>query len=176
MARELEISPWEALLKSVRLAAARVAWVDDRLDEAARAADGDPADRTVLELLKHSRLERKLLAGTAKAAIDAGVAERMVQQVELEGKVLADALDVALTAAGVGPDARLAALEAAHRSLTATVEPETGAWAVPGTTSGPTGGGPGGPYVSGEPTPERGADDVPDDGPSTGLDGPDADA
>lgn len=158
MSEELDVSPWEALLLSVRLAAARVRWVDDRLDEAARAADGDPGNETMLTLLKHSRLERQLMARVAKAAIDAGVAERLVQQVELEGKVLADALDVALTAAGVGPDGRLAALEAAHRSLTATVEPGSGAWAVPGVGSGPLDGAQDVPHVSEDPTPESGAD------------------
>jgi nucleotide-binding universal stress UspA family protein len=136
MARELDVSPWEALLLAVRLAAARVAWVDDQLRSTANAEDGNPTDHRVLRLLDESRRERRLLASTAKAAIDAGVAERVVRQIELEGKVLADALDAALVATGAGPEARLVALEAAHRHLTATMEPGGAVWGVPGASEG----------------------------------------
>ena len=41
IAREEHITPWDALLKSVRLAAGRVSWVDEQLTQAVRANDGD---------------------------------------------------------------------------------------------------------------------------------------
>lgn len=158
MSRELDVSPWEALTMAVRIAAARVAWVDEELRQATLRHDGEPTDHHVLELLQQSRHERKLLATTAKSAIDAGVAERLVRQVELEGKVLADALDVALTAAGLDEAHRLLALEAAHRRLVATVGAEDGAWAVPGTASPPLGASDVERYVDRERGPESGTD------------------
>jgi hypothetical protein len=118
VAAEYGINPWEALLLSVRLAAGRVAWVDQQLTESTRAADGDVAnDKVVQRWLKESRFERTLLARTAKAAIDAGVAERMVRQVELEGRLLAEALGHALDAIELTPEQRLAAMDAAHNYL-----------------------------------------------------------
>lgn len=137
MARELDVSPWDALLLAVRVAAARVTWVDEQLRSVTAATDGDPTDVRVLELLRQSRAERRLMAQSAKAAIDAGVAERLVRQVELEGRVLADALDAALAAVGASPDARLNALEAAHRTLAATVDPESGVFGVSAPRSAP---------------------------------------
>jgi hypothetical protein len=118
VAQEFGINPWEALLLSVRLAAGRVAWVDQQLTEATRAADGDVANSKVVQRwLKESRYERTLLGRTAKAAIDAGVAERLVRQVELEGRLLAEALAHALDAIELTPEQRLAAMDAAHNYL-----------------------------------------------------------
>lgn len=119
VARELAITPWEALLKGVRLAAGRVAWVDTQLDEATRREDGDMNAPIVAKWLKESRLERTLLAKMAKAAIDGGVAERMVRQVELEGELVAAAVVKALDALDLTAEQRTLALEAAHAQLLA---------------------------------------------------------
>jgi hypothetical protein len=160
MARELDVSPWEALTMSVRIAAARVAWVDEELRKRTLALDGaDVAtDEGVLELLHQSRLERKLMAASAKAAIDAGVAERLVRQVELEGKVLADALDAALAAVALTPDQRLVALEAAHRNLVATVPDDAGVFRVSDTFSADDVGGPDATDPDAGPGPESGTE------------------
>lgn len=119
VARELNVSPWDALLKATRLAAGRVAWVDLQLDEATRANDGDAGTPAVRNWLKESRLERTLLARTAKAAIDAGVAERLVRQVELEGRLVAEVLGRTLDALELTAEQRQTAFATAHRELLA---------------------------------------------------------
>lgn len=117
VARELDVSPWDALLLSTRLAAGRVAWVDQQLVEATRAADGDQGGPAVARWLKESRLERTLLARTAKAAVDAGVAERLVRQVELEGRLVAEVLGRTLDALELTAEQRQVAFATAHREL-----------------------------------------------------------
>lgn len=126
VARELNISPWEALLKNVRLAAGRVAWVDEQLSEVVRSNDGDMNKPEVARWLKESRLERTLMAKMAKAAIDGGVAERMVRQVELEGQLVATAVIAALDKLDfLTTDQRTLALEAAHQKLLSAEDDQT---------------------------------------------------
>lgn len=146
VAGEYEISPWEALTLTVRLAAQRVAWVDAQLRDAVSAADGDVSgSAAVRRWLRESRLERAQLGRTAKAAIDAGVAERLVRQVELEGRLLAEALARALDALDLDPDQRLRALEAAHEHLLGA-DADTPARELPaGTGEDPPSAGPRGP-------------------------------
>jgi hypothetical protein len=117
VARELDINPWEALLKNVRLAAGRVAWVDEQLSEAVRRNDGDMNKPEIARWLKESRLERTLMAKMAKAAIDGGVAERLVRQTELEGQLVAAAVLAALDKLELSIEQRTLALEAAHNQL-----------------------------------------------------------
>jgi hypothetical protein len=123
----LNVSPWDALLLSTRLAAGRVAWVDLQLDEATRANDGDVDTPAVRRWLKESRLERTLLARTAKAAIDAGVAERLVRQVELEGRLVAEVLGRTLDALELTAEQRQTAFATAHRELLALEASDGGA-------------------------------------------------
>ena len=126
VARELNISPWEALLKNVRLAAGRVAWVDGQLSEAVHRNDGDMNKPEVARWLKESRLERTLMAKMAKAAIDGGVAERMVRQVELEGQLVAAAVVAALDKLDfLTTEQRTLALETAHAHLLSLEEDQT---------------------------------------------------
>lgn len=125
VARELNISPWEALLKNVRLAAGRVAWVDGQLSEAVSRNDGDMQKPEVARWLKESRLERTLMAKMAKAAIDGGVAERMVRQVELEGQLVAAAVVAALDKLELTIEQRTLALETAHQHLLSLEEDQT---------------------------------------------------
>lgn len=117
VARELDVSPWDALLLAVRRAAGRVAWVDEQLTASTRANDGDSGAREVMKWLAESRKERALLARTAKAAVDAGVAERLVRQVELEGQVVAEVLGRVLDRLGLDPDQRQLAFATAHEEL-----------------------------------------------------------
>jgi hypothetical protein len=135
VARELHVSPWDALLLATRLAAGRVAWVDQQLVEATRAADGDAAGSTVRRWLDESRRERALLARTAKAAVDAGVAERLVRQVELEGRLVAEVLGRTLDALELTAEQRQVAFATAHRELLALeadgTEPGSGGPAGP---------------------------------------------
>lgn len=148
VARELNVSPWEALLKGVRLAAGRVAWVDAQLERAVREAttgenDGGTADTVaVSRWMTESRKERALMARTAAAAINAGVAERMVRQVELEGQIVAEVLGRVIDKLGLEPDKRMFAFEEAHRQLLVLESPSGEPIEVQGTWN-PTGDGDG---------------------------------
>ena len=130
VARELNVTPWEALLKSVRLAAGRSAWVDAQLQRAVEDAttgenDGGTADSPqVMRWLTESRKERTLLARFAKAAIDAGVAERLVRNVELEGQVIAEVIGKVIDQLGLPSEQRIAAFNAAHVHLAALESPD----------------------------------------------------
>jgi hypothetical protein len=117
VARELEITPWEALLQSVRLAAGRVKWVDEQLADAVRRNDGDVDTAEVRRWLGESRKERMLMARVSKAAIDSGIAERVVRQVEVEGRAVAAAVAAALDRLNLPHEQRVVALEAAHARL-----------------------------------------------------------
>lgn len=143
IADELNVSPWDALLTEVRRSAGRCAWLDQRLADAAErddsrreleravSDDGTPSDDDgglppgLRALLRESRAERRHLAVVAKGAIDAGVAERLVRQVELEGQLVAAALVAGLDALNLTADQRSAALAAAHQKLLA-IEPGKG--------------------------------------------------
>jgi hypothetical protein len=132
IARELNVTPWEALLKSVRIAAGRAAWVDQQLADAVRRNDGEPGTPEVKGWLKESRLERTLLARMAKAAVDAGVAERLVRQTELEGEIVAEVLGRVLDKLGLPPEQRVLAFDEAHRQLLALESPSGEATTIEG--------------------------------------------
>lgn len=138
VARELNVSPWEALLKSVRLSAGRVAWVDEQLREATLRNDGEESAAEVRMWLKESREERKHMAQVSKAAIDAGVAERLVRNVELEGQVVAEVIGRVLDTLDLPPEIRVKAFETAHTQLLVLEAPSgapidiEGTWKMPG--------------------------------------------
>lgn len=155
VARELNVTPWEALLKSVRVAAGRAAWVDAQLTDAVRRNDGDDGSKEVARWLKESRLERTLLARMAKAAVDAGVAERLVRQTELEGEIVAEVIGRVLDRLALSDEQRVLAFDEAHRQLLALDAPSGGASAVEGTWN-PLGDDEGGGGASGGSEGERG--------------------
>lgn len=117
VAREHHVSPWDALLLGVRLAAGRVAWTDAQLRDAVAEHADEPAHPAVLRWLRESREERTHMSRAAKSAIDAGVAERLVRQVELEGEIVAQVLGRVLDALDLPEDRRLFAFEEAKRTL-----------------------------------------------------------
>lgn len=126
---EIPISPWDALLLAVRQTAAKVFWCEMQLQDALtrtnkvnKAETDDEGRQDTPEVrywLAEARTERKFLAAGAKHAIDAGVAERLVRQVELEGRLVVEALTRALDAItpALAPEARRTALEAAYAQL-----------------------------------------------------------
>lgn len=138
VARELSISPWEALLKAVRLSAGRVAWVDEQLREATMRNDGGESAPEVRMWLKESREERRHMAQVSKAAIDAGVAERLVRNVEMEGRLIAEVVGRTLDALDLAPEVRVRAFEVAHHQLLVLEAPSAtpvdiqGTWSPPG--------------------------------------------
>jgi len=88
MAAPLNVTPWQALLGEVRRTAGAVAFLDRKIAEA-------PDDDSLLqggthnEWLRLRQQERQHLARVSKMALDAGVAERMVAQYEMEGEMIA---------------------------------------------------------------------------------------
>lgn len=122
LAEEMDVTPLEALLYSVRTAAAHAAWTDLQLRAAIKAQDADPGeepDSAVNKWLTESRRERTLFAKISKAAVDAGVAAALVQRIELEGNAVADAVTAALDILGLTPEDRFRALGAAQDRLLA---------------------------------------------------------
>lgn len=123
VARELNINPWDALLKSVRVAAGRAAWVDAQLADAVRRNDGEPGNPEVKSWLRESRDERLIMSRVAKAALDAGVAERLVRQIELEGEIVAEVIGRVIDKLALSAEQRIAAFDEAHRQLLALDAP-----------------------------------------------------
>jgi hypothetical protein len=132
--QQYDVSPWDALLLSVRVAAGRVAWTDVKLQEAIqRAGDNVLRDQDVRRWQLESRSERKLLGALARDAVTAGVQDRLVRQIELEGQLLADVLTSTLLAIP-DLDARWAKYlldKAQARLLTIGVQGERQALPVP---------------------------------------------
>lgn len=139
IAGELDCSPWDALLVSVRRSAGLSAWYDhaltesDRQDQeryteamAARDLDDEskgPMPRSgpssaTFQLLQASLTERKHLAAVSKAAIDAGVAEHLVRSINVQGEQLANAILAGLDTIDMPQELRSRAIAAAYRHLT----------------------------------------------------------
>lgn len=110
-AEEYDLSPWESLLYVIRITAGRVRYCEQVLATAnsdkeleGRVKEGDPLGVSVGEdgnatlsegrnlswWVDTSERERVLLAKVSKAAIDAGVAQLLVEQTLREGNALAD--------------------------------------------------------------------------------------
>lgn len=132
IAKEENITPHEALLRLVRTATNRAAYVDTIIAERLRRhieAGGDPFDppKELKGWLGQSRLERKLAATTAKQAVDAGVMAALERRLDLEGELVASALSAALDAAPDLPhETRVAMLGAAQQHLLGTGELASG--------------------------------------------------
>ncbi len=139
LAFELNVSPWEALLLEVRRSAARCAWLDahvadvaerfEQVRELANATDmpDDSIPRyglpgTVYDLLVESRKERHHLAVVSKAAIDAGVAERLLRNITAETNLVFAALVAGLGQLDLAPADRERALAAARAKLVSRAE------------------------------------------------------
>jgi len=139
-ARELDCTPWEGLLRAVRIAAGRVEYCQAVLGAAAhdrelegrvtRSEDGlmtDPDTGDPLGVgqfrdrswwVTQSELWTDRLARYSKLAVDAGVAERLVAQVELDAQRIGRVLNASLGAlAGLPEEVQLEARAAMRREL-----------------------------------------------------------
>lgn len=128
-AQELDVTPWQALLSQVRLLANQVEWLRLRVIEAENirgaAAIRPGGSDFDWVLMLEARGER--LAKVSKMAIDAGVAERLVKQIELEAESMFRAALAGLDAAGIqgptrekmleGMAGKLLEIEAEHRTV-----------------------------------------------------------
>jgi hypothetical protein len=124
---ERNITPHEALLDLVRTATGRAAWVDGVIAQQMREhveEGGDPLKPppSLTKWLAQSRMERKLAASTAKAAVDAGVMVALERRLDLEGELVASALSAALDALDLDHEQRVRALGAAQQHLLGTGE------------------------------------------------------
>lgn len=117
-ARALEVTPWEGLLWAVRISAGRVAFIEAKLGTADCDEDLEPSGR-LHHWVKESRDERDRLARVSKLAIDAGVAERLVRQLELEAALMLRATTLTLDELGLGEEDRERALGIMSRNLLA---------------------------------------------------------
>lgn len=88
-----QTTPWDALLDEVRSLAGQVAFLDQKIGEVTRVS-GDDALLSgdvgigAARWVEMRRDRGELLARVSKMAIDAGVAQVLVQRVELQGELL----------------------------------------------------------------------------------------
>lgn len=138
-ARELDCTPWEALLKAVRIAAGRVAFCEAKLATAfddrqlePPSEDNGVAGRTgeggqnLHYWVKQAELWHDKLARVGKLAIDAGVAERLVRQLELEAELMLRAANMTLDELELGDDVRQRLLSGLARNMLALETAEAG--------------------------------------------------
>lgn len=112
-ADEMNISPWEALLKQVKLLANQVEWLRQQvaMAEVLGGAAALLPGGTAFDLVEMLDRRGDRLAKVSKMAIDAGVAERMIRQIELEAELMVRAARHALSLSGLDDDAQALALE-----------------------------------------------------------------
>jgi len=97
MARILDISPWDALLLAVRRAAAWAAFYDTKLAEVQDDDELRPGG-SAHDWVKAAERVNDKLARYSKMAVDAGVAQLLVQQARTEGEQVARVLNAAMAA------------------------------------------------------------------------------
>lgn len=139
---ELDTSPWEALLRSIRASAYRSEWIDAQIDgltDQLARVESDSSDvvlpdgvslMEVLQLLKDDRdrwlqrslAERALLGKLSDVAIKAGLSERIVADIESQSKIIAQVVSASLSAAELDEGQRRRALEAMRRELKIVAE------------------------------------------------------
>lgn len=103
IARQLEISPWEALLLAVKRAAAWTMFYESKMAEAVDDDDLAPGGSHRHWVEDAERVNDKL-AKYSKMAVDAGVARMLVEQARTEGETIARVLNAALGAAELTDD------------------------------------------------------------------------
>jgi hypothetical protein len=103
IARQLDVSPWEALLLTVKRAAAWSQFYETKLAECTDDEELRPGGVFHDWVVAYERVTDKL-ARYSKMAVDAGVAAIMVQQARSEGETIARVLNQAIGAAGLDED------------------------------------------------------------------------
>lgn len=139
-ARALDVTPWEGLLTAVRIAAGKVAFCESKLAQAevdrqleppsenavSEAGRTQDAQGTNLHYwVKQSELWHDKLARVSQMAISAGVAERLVRQLELEAQLMLRATSLTFEELGLSDDVRERALGIMARNLVALEAAET---------------------------------------------------
>lgn len=115
-AKELECTPWEALLKVVKIAAGKVAYCQYKIGDADNDEDLEPGGRLFYWVTLEERWVINL-AKMAQVAINAGVAERLVRQVELEGQLMVRAAQLTFEEMGMDDQAIATAMKIMARRV-----------------------------------------------------------
>lgn len=118
IAKALDITPWEALLLAVRRAAAWSAYYESKLAEVVEGDDDAlrPGGTAYDWVVAAERVNDKM-ARYAKMAVDAGVAQMLVQRARAEGEQIARILNAALGAVELSQDQEMAIRSALRRAL-----------------------------------------------------------
>jgi hypothetical protein len=124
-ATALDVTPWQGLLTAVKIAAGRVAFIEQKLGTAQFDEDLTPSGHLWHWVIQAEKWHERL-AKVSKLAIDAGVAERLVQQLELEAQLMLRATSMTLDELGLDADTRQRALGIMSRNLLALEAEENG--------------------------------------------------
>lgn len=124
-ARALDVTPWEGLLQAVKIAAGRSAYCESKLATADSDDDLVPGGR-LWEWVKLASEWHEKMAKVSKLAIDAGVAERLVRQLELEAALMLRATRLTLAELGLSDEQQEHALGIMSRNLLALEAEEVG--------------------------------------------------
>jgi hypothetical protein len=102
---ELDVSPWDALLGTVRRAAARSAWWHHKLGELGGSADEDFLPGGLhYPVMKELERADDFLAKTANMAIKAGIAEKLVLAAQVQATELFTVVMAALEPLGLSDE------------------------------------------------------------------------
>lgn len=124
-ARALEVTPWEGLLLAVKIAAGRSAFCESKLATATCDEDLMP-DGVLWHWVKQAELWHEKMAKVSQLAINAGVAERLVRQLELEATLMLRATRMTLAELGLSDEQTEHALGIMSRNLLAVEAEEVG--------------------------------------------------
>jgi len=131
-ARALDVTPWEGLLTAVKIAAGKVAFCEQKLAQAEVDRQLEPPSENAISeagrthdaqgtnmhyWVKQSELWHDKLARVSQMAIQSGVAERLVRQVELEAQLMLRATSLTFEELGLSEDVRERALGIMSRKL-----------------------------------------------------------
>jgi hypothetical protein len=99
LGRELDISPWDALLGTVRRAAARSAWWHDQLGQCAGENEDFLPGGQHYPIMRELEKADDFLAKTSNIAIKAGIAEKLVLATQVQATELFTVMMQALESA-----------------------------------------------------------------------------
>jgi len=125
IAQVLDISPWDALLLAVKRAAAWAAFYDSKLAEVTDDDELRP-DGTAADWVKAAERVNDKLARWSKMAVDAGVAQLLVQQARTDGEQIVRVLNAAIAEADLTEAQEDRMRDALARALRTLGEEERG--------------------------------------------------
>jgi hypothetical protein len=140
-ARALDCTPWEGLLTAVKIAAGRVAFCEHKLAQAEVDRQLEPPDKNGISeasrtedqqgtnlffWVKQAELWHDKLAKVSALAIQQGVAERLVRQLETEARIMLQATHRTLEELGFSDEEKQRAVVIMSRNLLALEAEEVG--------------------------------------------------